>query len=379
MWKILQHNETGERHKAAHQPYEDCSKVLQLPDRLILAVADGHGTPQCCRADTGARFACEAACEVLALDHRELSAIHHRIKEYFDRKIQQDLKEHPLNQEEQALLEQMPAHYAYGTTLLCVMISPMGTYRFQIGDGSMFLLNEKGSLILSLPEDPHCYGNFTTSLVFEDAVHYIRWDFQSKPAAAVLLHTDGYFGGDNESWPLLNLLTDMPDRFPAQLLQEGSHGDDQTILLALSEKAAEAPVFCTGLEIEGRLHQLEEVYLFTQSELNRCDTVIKRLISKLCATDEQKSRSHKIRQLSEYQKKLDQLNAQLAATTLQALELHEQKKNLKATPPAPMPEDTEPLPEQEPEATAEAPAEEPAGAAAEPAQAEVSEKVSETL
>lgn len=115
MWNILSSHVTGRQHMDTGRPCQDRFLIQQTGDRLILAVADGHGGDPHCRSDAGAQFACEAALEVLADENTDYTQAHIAIKRLFDEKVTAHLLDTPMTQSEMELLEDAPAQYAYGT------------------------------------------------------------------------------------------------------------------------------------------------------------------------------------------------------------------------------------------------------------------------
>lgn len=257
-WHILESRTTGSSHKAC----QDWHVVCRGTDYLTMAVADGHGAEVFCRAHLGARFACESACEVLA-QATSFENSHRRIKEVFDRKVSEDLAANPLTDEEAALMNILPAYCAYGTTLICVHITPAGIYRLHIGDGELHILNHSGKFFPSLPRDAKTIDG-PSSMIDKDACESMRWDFTpaEELPAAVILYTDGYEAGMNHPWEILEVLNShkgLPDIFPEDILLAGDNGDDQTIIMAINKVHACMQYFQSGLAEERKRLLFEEI------------------------------------------------------------------------------------------------------------------------
>lgn len=237
MWHILESRRTGSDNEYSLLPCQDWHQICQRSGHLTLAVADGHGADLYCRSQIGARFACEAACEVLST-FSDPENIHRAIKKAFDAKVSKDLADNPLTEEELDLLTGLPAYLAYGTTLVCAHITRDGIYRLHIGDGQLHILSGTGQFLTPLPEDPNTIDG-PSSMVDDDACSYMRWDYipyETEPAA-VILFTDGYETYTEYPWQLLELLdgSGLPDALPKNLLNMADNDDDQTVLMAVNK------------------------------------------------------------------------------------------------------------------------------------------------
>lgn len=236
----------GRRHLLRREPCEDRFALLPLPGGLAAAVADGHGDARCTRAGFGARAACASALRALAdpaLPPEELAAA---IRRRYESLCRRHLARHPLTEREQGLLADLDPLYAYGTTLACARTDAGGTTLLQIGDSEVLALRPDGRPFPAIPADPDCAGSVTSSLA--DPAAAARFAHYDLPAAALLLFTDGY--GYRGSLPsaLLGLLKDpLPAALPADILDRGEHGDDQTVLLAADEAVCAGEGFRRGL------------------------------------------------------------------------------------------------------------------------------------
>lgn len=301
MWKILKSSITGEQHIAAHRPCQDRYMIEQSDDRLILAVADGHGGSFYCRSEVGAQFACEAAIETLCDSEIPWEEVGVRIKELFDRKVSDHLWEEPLTSGELVLVNGHVDEIAYGTTLICCCVTSEGTFSAQIGDGDMCALTSSGTFLPPLPEDENCIGFFTTSLISHKAAQQFRWHYDTEPAAVVALYTDGYVPRMSRPWKLMELAQTQPDAIPQEILDAGQRGDDQTVLVAIRTDAVGTPEFQNGYAEEHIKYLLEERQMAILRQINDIDSTIKIFIKKLAKCEDIRMRNRLIERLSKKQ------------------------------------------------------------------------------
>lgn len=309
MWKILKSCTIGEQHIAAHRPCQDRYLVCQTDDRLILAVADGHGGSFYCRSNVGARYACEAAVEILKDTTVTWELVPRHIKALYDSKVEAHLLKKPLTEDERILVNGQPDRVAYGSTLLTVCITPEGIFRAQVGDGDMHVVTASGNFLEDLPEDDNCVGFFTTSLVSPFAADQFRWSFDPDSPASVILHTDGYVSDRSHPWDILDLVKRFPkdSQIPQEVLDAGKRGDDQTVLVAIHSESVKTPAFLEGyartesqyLLLERQANILEKIYT--------ADKAIKSYISKLAKCENIRIRNRLIEGLCERQIKFLEL------------------------------------------------------------------------
>ena len=222
---------------SAHRHCQDRYRVISDGDRLILAVADGHGGRPYVRSGLGARMACAAAAEVL-LNCPDPAQIPGAIKDRYDGLVARHLALRPLADWELERLGGRPPAEAYGTTLLAALVGPDSTGLFQLGDGDLHALDLRGDFFPALPADAACVGNLTTSLASgrDHVLAHFRAAWFPAPAAALVMFTDGCDGGLLRA---VRALADPegPEEQLRELFRETAHGDDQTLLLVCSPEA----------------------------------------------------------------------------------------------------------------------------------------------
>lgn len=303
MWKIIKSSITGEQHIAAHRPCQDRYMVEQSDNRLILAVADGHGGSFYCRSEVGAQFACEAAIETLCDSEIPWEEVGVRIKELFDCKVSDHLQEEPLTCRELVLVNGHADEIAYGTTLICCCVTNEGTFSAQIGDGEMYALTSSGAFLPPLPEDENCIGFFTTSLISHKAAQQFRWHYDTEPAAVVTLYTDGYVPRMSRPWKLMELAQTQPEEIPQEILDAGQRGDDQTVLVAIRTDVVGTQEFQNGYAEEHTKYLLEERQTAILRQIYDTDSTIKIFIKKLAKCEDIRMRNRLIERLCKKQEK----------------------------------------------------------------------------
>lgn len=144
----------------------------------ICAACDGHNDKNCFRSAKGARYGCESAVEVLTrfcelyLDQAEEERTPSRameerlkrsLKQSWEKKVQEDVKEYPLMPEElEPLTDRVRGIYEsgqglsniYGATFLAAAVCGDLFIALHIGDGVLLCVDPDGTYYDPLPEDP---------------------------------------------------------------------------------------------------------------------------------------------------------------------------------------------------------------------------------
>ncbi len=246
---------------------------------IILAVADGHGSPLYIRSGRGARTAVHAAITLLrrfATSHADqptLSAIKRVAADRLPRDlvmtwgeaVAADLAAEPLSRREldalarhvsPAALARLNANpqLAYGSTLLAALITDTYLLTFQLGDGDILLVAEDGAAApITLAADPLLFANETTSLCSPKAWRHARTYLQPAPAASpplLILATDGYANSFADRAGFLQAGSDLlaalradglpalGRQLPAWLRDTSAAGSGDDITLALAYRCA---------------------------------------------------------------------------------------------------------------------------------------------
>ena len=288
MWKILKSSIIGDDHVAENKPCQDSYMIEEVDDdRLILAVADGHGGRFYCRSDLGAQFACESAVEILRNNTIPWESVPAQIKNLYDQKVEAHLLEKPLTDEELIKVNGQVDRVAYGSTLICCSVTREGVFRAQVGDGEIHAVTASGNFLEDLPDDSSCVGFFTTSLASPFAANQFRWRFDPAPPVAVVLYTDGYVSGRTRPWDILELVKTLPEdeKIPQKVLEAGKRGDDQTVLVAIHTDTVNVPLFLDGFAKTESRCLIEERQAELAAKIDIADEAIRAFIQKLVKCD----------------------------------------------------------------------------------------------
>ncbi len=269
----------GASHVASGLPNQDAIAWMQesgcgLP--LILAVADGHGSPSCFRSQLGSTIAVRVAIAVLGklvttiqtqyrfanfsaekMANEEIGKYIHRC---WQDEVRAHLIHHPIMLSEWKKLFRLKGKHAcqrvlinpmmaYGSTILVALVLDDLIMLVQLGDGDIMIVDDNGHVSCPVPRDSRHMGNETTSLCISEAwkdCQVVILDMQQSQTVMVILSTDGYSNSfqteagfhkvGNDLWKLLN--TKSCDYISSHLpawLQDASikgSGDDITVGVA---------------------------------------------------------------------------------------------------------------------------------------------------
>lgn len=268
MHQVIARCRTGSSHIMRHKPCQDRLCRVQTPDfTLVLAVADGHGSPEYSRSGIGARFAVYAAKKILPSDAPDEEVVAD-IKWLYDHLVARHLSRHPLSDREMALLSAARLHpvAAYGCTLAAAVIdyNRGTTTRYRLGDSGVFCIDTSGHFPPPLPEDPACVGSATSSMCQspETVKEHFRIQHLDGIMATVGVYSDG---AEAEDWRAAEVLFSKVDEASEEsmenrvekLLKVTDHGDDQTFVLAVEPDAVSTDDFQAGVAEEiHRGHQV---------------------------------------------------------------------------------------------------------------------------
>jgi serine/threonine protein phosphatase PrpC len=242
-WRIVGASVRGASHVRSGLPNQDAIRWLpesgdSLP--LVLAVSDGHGSAKCFRSDEGSRLAVETATEIVQEFLDTLSgtlspsAVKRWVEDNMPREIVRrwrngvadHLSDNPLTAAELDELEAqrdaekrrqiaMEPVFAYGATLLVVVMTDAFIFYLQLGDGDILTVAQDGQVSHApLPEDERLFANETTSLCGRDAWREFRTHFQvisGALPALILVSSDGYANSFRDSAGFLQVGADFLD------------------------------------------------------------------------------------------------------------------------------------------------------------------------
>lgn len=212
-WSAITETVRGASHINSGLPNQDAIDVGRSPGtRLIVAIADGHGSTRYIRSDVGAKLAVAVAIEELTplLKHHprhviSASELEERFAQILVRKwrdkVSAHLSEYPLIPEERGKSGTAfeDDYLCYGTTLLTVVVTKSLLLYLQLGDGDILVVEKSGGIVRPLPKDEALIGNETTSLCSPEAWNKVRIstkvlarDNHDEHPALILVATDGY-------------------------------------------------------------------------------------------------------------------------------------------------------------------------------------------
>jgi serine/threonine protein phosphatase PrpC len=306
-WRVIARSVTGPSHRRAGTDNQDAESHDVHEELVIVAVADGHGSPKSFRSDTGARLAVEVAMQTgreLINDHQKsrspiavikdaaTNQLPRRLEKHWKKRVYDHSAANPLTQAEldrlvaaagRAAREAAAAHgiaaggtgqyLAYGTTLLVAYIASDFVLYLQLGDGDILSVSDtaNGDVSRPIPRDEQLIANETTSLCQKDAWKLFRIQFQYIHASApalILLSTDGYANSFRSNQDFLKVGTDLlrilRHEGPGYVEREmrgwlegassAGSGDDATLALAyrpatlvISDLAGLAPAVAEGV------------------------------------------------------------------------------------------------------------------------------------
>ncbi len=216
VWHVTGASVRGASHIRSHLPNQDDINWYPgtgqgLP--IVLAVADGHGSPRSFRSDKGAELAVSTAVETMRdfmntqSDTSGLTIPKRMAEEQLPREIVRRWRSEV--RADWGVLNPTDASdtpfIAYGSTLLTVLVTSDFIIYLQIGDGDILTVWEDGEIESPVPGDDRLFANQTTSLCTEAAWRDFRFCFQpifNTAPSLILLTTAGYANsfGDHQSF-----------------------------------------------------------------------------------------------------------------------------------------------------------------------------------
>jgi hypothetical protein len=224
-WQVIGRTVRGASHARRETENQDCIRWKSERGRVILALADGHGSAKSFRSAIGAAFAVavsiEFASELLQAapvetvgqheDSRFLSLVKDRLETDIPRRIvhkwservDEHLARNPFTEQELAALVEQDGQksrqliekngrLAYGSTLVTAIAMESFAVFWQIGDGDVLTVSVTGEVIRPVPTDARLIANETTSLCSPGAARMFRYAILGTPAPMIMLSTDGF-------------------------------------------------------------------------------------------------------------------------------------------------------------------------------------------
>jgi serine/threonine protein phosphatase PrpC len=268
--RVLGASVRGPIHRRDGLPNQD-AMAWWGPDprgRVVVAVADGHGSRKSFRSQMGAQLAVAVAVAVgraLAENAEgdgppgpDFAAVATEIVERWTAAVQGHLDTVPILEVELAGVEEQegqPARQAveaepvlaYGATLLMAVMLGSWAIVLQLGDGDILTVSPAGRTSRPMPDDSRLFGNETTSLCMRSAERQFRCGTSSVAAdevAVLILATDGVGNAYPDQAALAQVGADLLERISNEgpeavsgelesYLQEAAQhsGDDTTMVV----------------------------------------------------------------------------------------------------------------------------------------------------
>lgn len=183
---------------------EDRYKIKELDKALIVAVADGHGSSKCKYSQEGAQGAVEVFCDIFQKMYKSCQGDLEKLRQCISRnktevipkKISKEWKDKVKFIHEKKRENEDFSFELYGTTLLGLLITENFYFAFQLGDGDMIFVTDKGETEYVLNGEK-LLGTETYSLSSKDSwknmyteIHFI--ENEEEFPQLFMISTDGY-------------------------------------------------------------------------------------------------------------------------------------------------------------------------------------------
>lgn len=218
IWWATGASTRGAAHVRGGLPNQDAISWRKCQETILIALADGHGSPRYVRSHQGAKLAVQMTVDELErfyLAHQDPAALKRLAEEQLPRTlvrcwqdlVAEKLAQSPLTESETSALARHLAdanleslqerpQRIFGATLLAGIIAPTFALYLQLGDGDIVTVDAQGiPARLPLAPDERLVANQTTSLAGPQAWQDMRVYFQpfvQEPPALILFATDGY-------------------------------------------------------------------------------------------------------------------------------------------------------------------------------------------
>jgi Protein phosphatase 2C len=275
-WQVIGCTVRGASHVQKGIENQDHIRWEPHQGRVILAVADGHGSARSFRSATGSRFAVDVSLDIASdllkaapaeaavtaaqvraagqratqggtaldgpADQREADRflsfvkdqletdIPRRIVYSWTRLVAEDLARNPFTDTELARLAdrdrrgtsilERNGQLAYGSTLVTVIATESFVVFWQIGDGDVVTVSSAGEVGRPVPGDSRLVANETTSLCSSDAAGLFRFAVLGTPTPLIMLSTDGFANSFRDDAGFFKFGSDLRDLIVADGLEK---------------------------------------------------------------------------------------------------------------------------------------------------------------
>jgi serine/threonine protein phosphatase PrpC len=223
-WDVIGEGVIGYSHKVSKTSCQDFISYEKLDNGVVIALADGHGSPSCIHSEIGSKLAVETAVDILKniyykvydgknrdekRQNRRLEHIEKILKSDKFKKNIEDMWKKKVEDHHKTIYPVVykTNYIKYGTTLLATLATENFIVYMKIGDGDIFTYSKTESEIYEriIEKDKGIYNLIVNSMCLESAYKYMDIEFNNfynkKPPCAVFLCTDGYsnsFESDEE-------------------------------------------------------------------------------------------------------------------------------------------------------------------------------------
>ena len=312
----------GASHIAKDMPCEDFAASYEGQNIAIVVISDGHGDKNCFRSAKGASIACNSAIEktrdVFEHDDEAVSALVNSPKRViteleksiiwlWNKKVQEDLSEFPITEEELKELDVRIAdtlrsgnklNKVYGCTLIMAVLLEECWFAIQIGDGSCVSIHENGIYSRKIPADSEgCVGNRSTSICGSEAFENFRYYYGTNLPDAVFVASDGVEESFDENglnkcyYSIASIIKSNDHQISDQKMREilnkisnGGSGDDVSIACIINNNREIRKPLATSKQIAEKMNQLystlrdvEERYTELQNKKKELEAIVRKL------------------------------------------------------------------------------------------------------
>jgi serine/threonine protein phosphatase PrpC len=212
-WDVIGDSVIGYSHKLSNTNCQDFISYEKLENGVVIALADGHGSPSCMHSEIGSKLAVETAINTLKNIYNKvyneknkkpknirLERIGKIIKsDKFKKNIENTWKKKVEDHHKTIYPVVYKTNYIkYGTTLVAALATEYFIIYIKIGDGDIFTYSiEESETYKRIIDQDKAISNFiVNSMCLDEAYKYIDIEFDNfynkNPPFAILLCTDGY-------------------------------------------------------------------------------------------------------------------------------------------------------------------------------------------
>ena len=274
-YSIINSSVQGASHKKSKLPNQDSYKIVEIPNAVIIAVADGHGNKTCLHSKKGSAMAdrvfCSMMSDLLSNYADDMDALKLLLSEegnkFISDQIEKEWKRRIIRsyrrlkntdvQPRLTIEEKKSIWQQYGTTLLGLVMTPTFVFAYQLGDGDIVLSED--SVSKRIIESDGLLGTDTFSLSGINAWKYSKSTVipipEIKDSCSIMLSTDGFSNSYSNDEVFFETAHDYHlaiKKYGADTIQNnlsawlketssGGSGDDITVVIVYTRKKVSSP------------------------------------------------------------------------------------------------------------------------------------------